>query len=1363
MFCDNCWSGQIAHRKRAQTTGGVPHEQTDPSVAKKIQSALEADLTDKEQAMLHIQDEDTSWFGAWKDEKDDMVFQDHGRYATLMANKSARQRKLRYPALVSFVGQTGAGKSTLIRLLIDLSSSKNQRLQVPVVGAINNQDIPTSGDVHLYCDPKTSDGEHPVLYADSEGLDGGEREPMAAKSRNKRRREETGNTYQKDYGTSRNPRKRRNRNTSERVILWANTEQKRSRDFFVRNLYPRLLYTFSDVIVFVMKNPRVIEVVIEQLIRWAAAALETSSNQPVLPHAIIVLNASENATDPELWDVDNSTAALMESVSEALQQNHSLKHFAEFWRQKGRFIASIEALMLSYYSSVRVVRVPERGRPKLIFDQIQRLHKEIATACEQSRIGKHKVRMLLNSDDLQPYLRYAFDHFSKYLDSPFDFVQASFTRKPIPSDFGGNILKLAINIMQVWQDKLNGPRIFKELSYLVASCIMLDSARHRTLGSAEKVFPKYIEHCDDALDDFCDRHWPCEHTSARGRCVNVKAGHNTKGHQLKSGQVLAVGDYYSSFSPQRYRVVFRDDIYTVLAKLLELLQATGESSDTGLEHAANIHRDFVLKNFFKHLKGPKEFISHTACFSCLVSIPEHPLPCGHVLCTPCVKVFGTSRGRTTVEMDYCPLHENDKAARFDFKWPIILKPPGASVRILSLDNGGVRSIIELTFLQEIERALGCELPIQAFFDLIVGTGTGGLIALALGTQSWSVQRCIKSFGELCRKAFTKRKGSGLPMIGWVVSASNNSLYGSKPLETVLKAHYGDENLFGGVRNIPDPPPATGHSTKVAVTTTTTSGTVVLLANYNRTSTNDETLYQFQRSERPCTELKTWEAARAASASPAIFKPFSHEPSGQTFQDGGIYYNNPVEIAMQEKRLIWPDVGEAVPDIILSIGTGFNSHSSHQITSPARTSRLSKLPFAKRLARVSLDQFQSTFSSDEAWRNVVQDAPPAQLNDRYIRLNLPFKEDPPRLDQVLSMAELQEMTRSECVRRRDEIKAIADKIIATSFYFELKPGSVVEYEDQSIDLTGNILCRFPPGSEEIRKLGEALRKRSADAYKQQAVGHDPCFVILERWKEGEAQKTVLGTRVVENMMRDAHFSNCQVKFRLSKRIAETNISLCLADTSSDQVSYSISGFPKCLLEEERKIQSKPQRHLSLRRKRTPRTAHLRGTWTLPNHVDSTFDPIERYGDPNYVYPGDATLDDISELEEQFSPLSAASSHNSYIPNVQPLAYHSLDTRIQRAELAAIEIAELDGTEISRPLVELNGAQRVPETGTPTTGPESEVQAESESDYSSSSTERTGGEWKLPPWLEEEKDDNEDDKVEEADPPPTYNFARIVDQE
>jgi patatin-like phospholipase/acyl hydrolase/energy-coupling factor transporter ATP-binding protein EcfA2 len=1263
VYCDHCWPRPRPHRKRAQPIGGLPHEQTDPFVAKKIKSALEADLTDREQAMLHIQDEDTSWFGAWKGEQDEMVFQDYGRYATLMAENSARERKVRYPALVSFVGQTGAGKSTLIRLLIELYSSTDTRLQVPVVGSTKHQDTPTSGDVHLYCDPKTSDGKHPVLYADCEGLDGGEREPMGAKSRNKSRKDAPSTDYQKKRFTPRNTRLGRNHSTSEREILWATTEQRRSRDYIVRNLYPRLLYTFSDVIVFVMKNPRVIEVVIEQLIRWAAAALETSSNQPVLPHAIIVLNASENATDPELWDVDKSTAALMQSVHKALLQNHTLKNFAQFWRQRKRSIQSIESLMLSYYSNVRVVRVPERGRPKLIFDQLQRLYVEIATACEQSRTSKQKVRMLLNSDDLQPYLQYAFDHFCRDLDFPFDFVQASFAHNPIPSDFGGNILKLAINVMEVWKDKLDGPKIFKELSYVVASCIMLDSARHRTLGPAEKVFPEYIEHCDDALDDFCDRHWPCEYMSIRGRCVNVKAGHNTKGHQLKSGQVLAVGDYQSSFAPQVYRAQFRDDIYAALAKLLEeLQQATSDSSHLELEQAAHIHRDSVLKNFFNHLRGPKEFVSHTACFSCLVSIPEHPLPCGHVLCTPCVKAFGTPRGRTIIDMKYCPLHENDTKAYFGFSWPISLKPPGAGVRILSLDGGGVRAIVQLTILQQIERALGVELPIQAFFDLIVGTGTGGLIALALGNQARSLQNYIKIFEELCDSAFTKKKGIGVPGIDFFVSASNHSRYGSKPLEAALQSHYGEENLFGGLKHLPDAAPASDPSTKVAVTTTTTNGTVILLANYNRTSANGQASYQFYRSEKPRTEIKAWEAARATSAAPRIFKPFGHEASGQIFQDGGIYYNNPIELAVQEKKLIWPEVAETHADIVLSIGTGYNSGSSGQSISPGRIARWNKVSRAKRLAKVSIDQFQSTLNSEEAWRNFVNvSALPERLEGRYIRLNLPLAENPPKLDEVSSMADLQEMTRSSFTRRRDELKSIADRLIATSFYFELKPDTLVELDDDSIVLTGNILCRFPPGSKEIQKLGEAFRKHSTDAYNQQSADHDPYFVVLERRKEGEASKIVIGTDVVEKMIQHGQFFFGRVTFRLSDPRAETNISLCFADTSPLPIFYPISGFPKCLLEEQRKTQSKRRHAYILGRRRTPTTDHRRGTWMIPNQIDNSFNPIQRYRDPGYVFPGDATPDAISEISQRFSPTSSIVSpppppYLSSLPYVSPSSHH-----------------------------------------------------------------------------------------------------------
>jgi hypothetical protein len=145
------------------------------------------------------------------------------------------------------------------------------------------------------------------------------------------------------------------------------------------------------------------------------------------------------------------------------------------------------------------VRIPIEGRPKLIQEQTKKLHTEIQRGCQASRERKAALRMLLNAEELQLYLQCAFDHFARTLDVAFDFVQASFLNNPIPQDFGGNILKLAINMME--QKELSGAKkqdnvkehtnakehnsahsIFDKLSYMVASCIMLDSVRHNIKG-----------------------------------------------------------------------------------------------------------------------------------------------------------------------------------------------------------------------------------------------------------------------------------------------------------------------------------------------------------------------------------------------------------------------------------------------------------------------------------------------------------------------------------------------------------------------------------------------------------------------------------------------------------------------------------------------------------------------------------------------------------------------------------------------------------------------------------------------------------------------------------------------------------------
>jgi len=58
----------------------------------------------------------------------------------------------------------------------------------------------------------------------------------------------------------------------------------------------------------------------------------------------------------------------------------------------------------------------------------------------------------------------------------------------------------------------------------------------------------------------------------------------------------------------------------------------------------------------------------------------------------------------------------------------------APYRVLALDAGGVRGIVEVVWLERLARHLGG--PLYSHFDLIVGTGVGALIgyALALGKE-----------------------------------------------------------------------------------------------------------------------------------------------------------------------------------------------------------------------------------------------------------------------------------------------------------------------------------------------------------------------------------------------------------------------------------------------------------------------------------------------------------------------------------------------------------------------------------------------------------------------------------------------------
>jgi hypothetical protein len=135
----------------------------------------------------------------------------------------------------------------------------------PVAGSINSHS-PTSGDVHLYADPGTYHTQLPRLYADCEGIDGGEKIPAGAQcqqndtapSKSGRVRSGSINT-QSIYGMKPPKKLRKAYKSVKRDVQWANTPDRCKREFFVKNLYPRVLYAFSEIVVFVLRNDRLIQ------------------------------------------------------------------------------------------------------------------------------------------------------------------------------------------------------------------------------------------------------------------------------------------------------------------------------------------------------------------------------------------------------------------------------------------------------------------------------------------------------------------------------------------------------------------------------------------------------------------------------------------------------------------------------------------------------------------------------------------------------------------------------------------------------------------------------------------------------------------------------------------------------------------------------------------------------------------------------------------------------------------------------------------------------------------------------------------------------------------------------------------------
>ena len=219
-------------------------------------------------------------------------------------------------------------------------------------------------------------------------------------------------------------------------------------------------------------------------------------------------------------------------------------------------------------------------------------------------------------------------------------------------------------------------------------------------------------------------------------------------------------------------------------------------------------------------------------------------------------------------------------------------------QVLTLDGGGIKGLFSAAFLSKLEEDLNTK--IVDHFDLIVGTSTGGIIALGLGL-GLSPKELVEFYFNKGPQIFNK-----FPL--WT-SIKNlfSAKYSGNVLENVLREKGCFDNRL------------LGESKKRLV-----------IPSYN-IDTNDVYVFKTAHHERFKRDYKVeaWKVARATSAAPTFF-PISNNIDSIRLVDGGVWANNPAMVGLFEAIAVLEIPLEDVR--IFSVGTTEELKQSPRILS-----------------------------------------------------------------------------------------------------------------------------------------------------------------------------------------------------------------------------------------------------------------------------------------------------------------------------------------------------------------------------------------------------------------------------------------------
>ncbi|WP_165223327.1 CBASS cGAMP-activated phospholipase [Aquisphaera insulae] len=243
-------------------------------------------------------------------------------------------------------------------------------------------------------------------------------------------------------------------------------------------------------------------------------------------------------------------------------------------------------------------------------------------------------------------------------------------------------------------------------------------------------------------------------------------------------------------------------------------------------------------------------------------------------------------------------------------------------RILSLDGGGIRGAFTAAFLARLEKTL--EHPLTEYFDLIAGTSTGGIIAvaLALGEPCHRIRDFYQEYGP---QIFSRR--DALPIPGWVLNrlsvVANQYLapYGLD-VDAFRQSKYDGVVLKQALEQVLGTRTLNDAKTRLVIPSVDlVSGKTVVFKTPHQPG--------FIRDKH----LSAVDVVLATTAAPTYF-PHAVMKPGTAYTDGGVWANNPSMVAYVEALKIRevctrPGIDPVfdMQDVqLLSIGTGKPKYS-----------------------------------------------------------------------------------------------------------------------------------------------------------------------------------------------------------------------------------------------------------------------------------------------------------------------------------------------------------------------------------------------------------------------------------------------------